>query len=209
MLLSRVRFPATVIANRQGDEIMEVVNEKIGIKLVFDKAYEHQEDDENAFYKVTAISTITECHSEKCYSSSIKKHQIGAIVSDFLFSETVEDASTVLKEINEVAVMDYICNKRGIIENICISLSFCLTEEEKVLVIYGEANCRYQEMLEYGDVSRDLHKYSRMIPCNKVLKMSDYEIQRYFVLSFLNTLQRCSLDCKRENPFAEELEQLL
>ena len=86
---------------------MEIVNEQIGIKLVFDKAYEHQEDDENAFYKVSAISTITECHSKECYSSSIRRHQIGAIVSDFLFSETVEDASTVLKEINEVAVMDY------------------------------------------------------------------------------------------------------
>ena len=105
--------------------------------------------------------------------------------------------------------MDYICNRPNIIENIVISVSLSLTEDEKVLVIYGEANCRYKEMLEYGDIAQDLHKYARAIPYSKALEMSDYEIQRYFVMSFLNTLQRCSLDCKRENPFAEELQRLL
>lgn len=185
---------------------MEIVNEKLGIKLNFEKAYKHQDDDEKTLYNITAISTITDCTSEECYASTIRKQEIGDIVTNFLFSESLEDASKVLAEINEVAVMDYICNKRGIIENICTSVSFCLTEEEKVLVVYGEANERYQEMLEYGDIAQELHKYARAIPYSKVLEMNDYTITRCFVMSFLNTLQRCSLDCERENPFAEELE---
>ena len=188
---------------------MEVTNQQIGVKLIFDKAYENQEDNDNAFYEMIAVSTITDCTSENCYSHSIRKHEIGNIVADFLFAQSLEDASTKLKEVNEIAVIDYICNRPNIIENIVTSVSLSLTEDEKVLVVYGEANCRYKEMLEYGDIAQDLHKYARAIPYNKVLEMTDYEIQRYFVLSFLNTLQRCSLDCKRENPFAEELQRLL
>lgn len=188
---------------------MEVTNQQIGVKLIFDKAYKNQEDNDSAFYKVTAVSTITDCTSEECYTHSIRKHEIGDIVADFLFAQTLEDASAKLKEVNEIAVMDYICNRPNIIENIVTSVSFSLTEEEKVLVMFGEANCRYQEMLEYADISRELHKYARILPCHKAVTMTDYEITRYFVMSFLNTLQRCSLDCERENPFAEELERLL
>lgn len=187
---------------------MEITNEKIGIKLTFEKAYKHQDDDDFAFYKVTAESTITNCASEECYSRNIQKHRIGDILNDFLFSETLEDASEDLVEINEVAVMDYICNKPKIIENIATTISFSLTEDEKVMVMFGEANCQYKEELDYSDIARDLHSYARKIPYDKVVKMSDYEVTRYFTLSFLNTLQSCTLDCDRENPFAEELERM-
>lgn len=188
---------------------MEVINERIGVKLGFEKAYENQDDDNFAFYRINAVSTTTDCTSEDCYSKTIRKHEIGDILSDFLFSNSREDASKELEEINEIAVIDYICNRPNIVENIITSISLALTEDEKVLVVYGEANCRYHEMLEYADVSQDLHKYARVLPYHKAVTMTDYEITRYFVMSFLNTLQRCSLDCKRENPFAEELQRLL
>lgn len=187
---------------------MEIVNEKIGIKLGFEKAYKNQDENDFTFYKISAISTITGCASEECYAKTVQKHEIGDILSDFLFSDFLTDASQKLKEVNEVAVVDYICNRPQIIDNIAISISFSLTEDEKVMTMFGEANCQYKEMLDYSDISRDLHKYAREIPYNKVVEMSDYQITKYFVLCFLDTLQRCTLDCERENPFQEELEMM-
>ena len=55
---------------------MEVINERIGVKLGFEKAYENQDDDDFAFYRISAVSTTTDRLRTICADRKSRKRKL-------------------------------------------------------------------------------------------------------------------------------------
>lgn len=184
---------------------MKVTNNNITLK--FDKKFDFdEEEDDHTFYTISAHFNDDSIASEPLFAHSTIRKNLNDIIANFVLAKDLIEASQVTSEVNEILVMQLLSQKPKVIENLCTTLSFALTEHEKVMTIFGESNYEFTTMLTFEDIKKDLHYYAKELEYSKAIQMNDYELSKWFVLIFMNRMQECIIDCGRENAFKEELE---
>ena len=151
---------------------MKVTNNNI--TLEFNKKFDFdEEEDDHTFYTISAHFNDDSITSEPVYATTVYKKDINDIIANFVLATDDIKASESATEVNEILVLELLAKKPKVIDDICTTLSFALTEDEKVMSIYGEANLRFTTMLKSSDIARDLHSYARKLSYSKALQMND------------------------------------